>query len=428
MMFKSKTQWLPVKLAAVIVLCIAGAACSLHSEEALTWCGPATAQMIIENDAKSSCPNTVLQEDLWADIESFRVDPAWDTDPIGMEKTLEKYCSWHWSPLSQTDETYFMRRVAYYMHRYSYPAAVVLDTNPHPSYPSHAEHWVDVMAVLTDKDPVSTPSTTPITLEYVFYVDPSPLVFGDDPIVQVVTGTTWYSSLEPVNKPASSYHGKYVAVIEPPEIKGKMVAMKEPLIGEIMHQEKAAEIAMKAVDELMHNDRVIKLLEEHDVSRVMKRYGFPDPSPIESFRKARPLEPLLVNEKQAAYFVVPLTFEGSRWPGYAQAAVAVNAYDGSFQELGMFKAIRYPDRNRIIETASRLPQLEREGGVVDIRPVFTRSALAHRLMPLWQVQTERQVHHVDALGRLVPVKTRLVLDPQKLETQMVDPQKVEQRH
>jgi hypothetical protein len=429
MMSKSKIQWLPVKLAAVFVLCIAGAACSPHSEEALIWCGPATAQMIIENDTKSSCPNVVLQEDLWADIEGYRIDTAWDTDPRGMEKTLEKYCSWHWSPISHTDEAYFMRRVAYYMHKYSYPAAVVLDTDSHPSYPSHAEHWVDVMGVFTDKDPVTTPSTTPITLEYVLYIDPSPPVFGDDPIIQLVTGTTWFSSLKPVNKPASTaYHGKYVAVIEPPEIKGLVVAKKEPLIGEILPLERAAEIAMRSVEKLMHNDQVIKLLEEHDVSRVMKRYGFPEPSPIESFRQARPLEPLLVNERKGAYFVVPLTFEGSRLRGYAQAAVAVNAYDGSFQELGMFRAMRYLDREQVKEAASRLPQLEREGRIVDIKPVFTKSAQAHRLMPLWQVRTEKQVYHLDTVGRLVPIKTRLVVDPQEVDPQKDVPRKVKQRH
>jgi hypothetical protein len=245
----------------------------------------------------------------------------------------------------------------------------------------------------------------------VLYVDPSPPVFGDDAIIQLVTGTTWFSRLEPVNKPASGYHGQYVAVIEPPEVKGMVVARKEPLIGELMPRERAAEAALASLEKLLSSDRVAKLLDRHDVSRIMKEYGLPAADPRESFERAHPLEPMLVNQDKGAYFVVPLAFAGSRWEGHAQAAVAINAYDGSFQELGVFKPMHYLNREQVIKTASRLPQLEREG-IVDATPVFTRSSHAHRLMPLWQVKTDRRVHHLDTLGRLVPVKPRLLVDPQ----------------
>ncbi len=396
-------QRLLAELAILIVFVLTGSACATtNSEEALIWCGPATAQMIIENDDKSGCPSSVLQEDLWTIIENNQVDSAWDTDPVGMEKALENSCTgWSWMPIGVTDEASFMHNVAYYIYRYEYPAAVVLDTLPHSTYPSHAEHWVNVLGVVTDQNPTTVPPGTIVNLEYVLYVDPSPPVFGDPAVIDLVSGTTWFTKLESVDKPASGYHGQYVAVIEPPEIKGLVKAKRQADLGEIISSERAIETAMHSLKNLMADDRAAEMMERYDLSRIMKAYGLPAGRPLENLERARPLEPMLVNRKRGAYYIVPLTVEGSKWQDHAQAAVAINAYDGSFQELGLFKPTQYANTERIIEVAGKLPQLRGEK-IIDLDLVFPTTAHAtHRLMPLWSVRTEKQQLLLDNQGNLV---------------------------
>jgi hypothetical protein len=386
---------LPVLLvmvpAMVLIMATSIGCVTTHSEEALTWCGPATAQMIIENDSRSGCPSTILQEDLWTIIQDNRVDHLWDTDPIGMEKALELSCTgWSWVPVSDTNKSRFMHSVAYFIQKYDYPAALVLDTNPHSSYPAHAEHWVDVLSVITDQDPTTAPPGTTVGLEYVFYVDPSPPVLGDNAIIELVSGSTWLSRLAKVDKPTSTYHDRFVAVIEPPEVKGMVAVKREPTSGEIIPPKRAVELAMSRLRGLLSDQRASRMLARHDLSRVMKRYGLPSRRPMENLERARPLEPLLVNRKRAAYYVVPLSFEGSRFTNHAHAAIAINAYDGSFQELGLFEPTRYPSKKKMLELTRKHPRLRQEKvlGIELVYPDATPEA--HRLMPLWKVRTEKR--------------------------------------
>jgi len=381
-------------------------ACVRHSEEALIWCGPATAQNIIENDTKSGCPSSVLQEDLWAIIESERVDPNWDTDPVGMQKALQRSCThWSWVPFQHTDETTFMRGLTWFMQHYEYPAAVVLNTLPHNSYTAHAEHWVDVIGAATTPAATS-PMTTPVTVDWVIYVDAAPPAFGDQAILEIVSGSTWFARLQPVNKPASTtYHGNYVAIVEPPETTGKAVARPEPLTGNIQPVARVAESAIARVKQLASDPKVVEMTRKYDLARAFKAYELPETSLSANLERAHALAPMLVNAKRAAYYLVPLTFEGSAASGQAQAAVAINAYDGSLQELGLFRPMKYFNRDQVIENARKLPELA-NASTVEAELVYpAAAATAHKLMPLWAVKGDGRTLEFDAQGdqiRLAP--------------------------
>ena len=186
-----------------------------YSEEALTWCGPATGQMIMEGYPSGACP--VLQEDVWIAIGAHKTESQWDTDPEGLRGAMMSLCppSGRWSIFQNTDPEEQMYRVAYWMTQLSYPVAILQDTAPHNSYTPHAEHWVAVRGLITDVDP--TTSTT-ITLEGVLLHDPSPQVLGDPPVIRFLSGTEWYAEFQPVTKVGSGFHGKYVTIIEPPQV------------------------------------------------------------------------------------------------------------------------------------------------------------------------------------------------------------------
>ena len=187
-----------------------------HPEEALNWCGPATGQMLMGGYPSGSC--TVLQEDIWVAIQGHKVETMWDTDPKGLEGALNSLCaptgSWHVYSRNSPQELMF--QVAYWMTKNSYPVALLKDTLSHNSYTSHKEHWIAVRGVITDVDP-TTPGTTSVNLQYVWFNDPA-VDLGSPSIERFVSGSTWYSEFLPVSKVGSSFHGKYVAVIEPPRI------------------------------------------------------------------------------------------------------------------------------------------------------------------------------------------------------------------
>src|SRR5215510_2391416 len=115
-----------------------------HSEEALTWCGPATGQMIVAGYPTSAC--TVVQADVDASIQTHKVEGNWDTDPAGLRASFADVC-------------------------------------PLPS-----AHWVAITAIVTDVNPVGNPT---VNLQFVQFIDPSPTNLGDPPMVRFVTGAQW---------------------------------------------------------------------------------------------------------------------------------------------------------------------------------------------------------------------------------------------
>ena len=346
-----------------------------YSEEALNWCGPATAQMVMEAYPSGAC--SVLQEDAWAQILLNKTESQWDTDPMGMRGALKTLCPppGTWSVYHKVDPADLMFRVAYWMTRNSFPVPIVKDTVAHNTYTAHEEHWIAIRGIITDADPTTTSS---VNLENVWFNDPSPANLGDPPVIRFVTGTQWYDEFAPVTKVGSSYHGEYVAVIEPPQVTGVAIAKAKLLYGTLITPAKATEFAERWVKE-------------------KKLYD------IESYKvlaNAKPLPPLLVNKDHGGYFIVPYSTDGKM----AQVAVIVNAYNGEFEEVGAFKPIRYLTEKQAVEIATQTVKIAPPSGPAGINPqpeppinpkpaelVFPEGQqVVSRYFPIWQVTVNRQ--------------------------------------
>ena len=306
-------------------------------EEALNWCGPATAQMVMQGYPSGAC--TVLQEDIWAKVLLNKAESLWDTDPAGMRGAMKDLCppSGTWSVYHKTDPAELMFRVAYWMTKNHYPVAIVKDTVAHNTYAAHEEHWVAIRGIITDADPTTT---TSVTLENIWFNDPSPLNLGDPAVIRFVTGTEWYAEFQPVTKVGSAYHGEYVGVIEPPVISGLAKAKAKILYGKLIGAPEAKKYAIRWVKEKQLTNIVsYKLL-----------------------ANAQPLEPMLVNENYNGYYLVPFSADGKT----AQIAVIVNAYNGDFEEVGAFAPTTYISQDEAVVSARQQVKLSKPGEKIGI--------------------------------------------------------------
>lgn len=343
-----------------------------YPEEALTWCGPATGQMIMEGYPTGTC--SYLQEDVWMAIQTYKTEAMWDTDPVGLKEAMKHLCPpvGTWVVYAKTDSHVLMHSVAYWMTKNSYPVAILLNTLPHNSYTAHAEHWVAVRGIITDLDPTTNPS---VNLQFVWFNDPA-VPLGDISIERFVSGSTWYSEFQKVTKTGSSYNGKYVAVIEPPAFKGWARAPLEVLQGRIIKPEQALEHALKWIEEY-------------------KPYKM---KPYEILKKAKPLKPLLVNEKYGAYYIIP--FASKEKKQLARAAIIINAYNGNFQEVGAFKPTKYMPEEKAVRIA--LEQLKvKKPKKIEAELIFpTEKRVVNKYFPLWQIKVDKKVLHIDRQERI----------------------------
>jgi hypothetical protein len=335
-----------------------------HSEEALTWCGPAVAEMTMEGYPTTACSH--LQADVWAAIVGHKVEATWDTDPVGMREALKGLCPppGTWSVVARTAEDDLMYSVAFWMTQNSFPVPVVLDTAAHrPTVPAHPEHWVLVKGIVTDVNPVGSPT---VTLEHIWYTDPSPAAFGDPPIESFIPGGTWSTLLQPVNKPGSAYDGQHVAVIEPPRPRGRVRVKLPALTGRILPAAKALELAKRWVEK-------IEPLREIE--------------PFKGLQRSRPLKPLLVNPRHGGYYLVPYSADGET----ASHAILVNAYSGEFQGAGAFARRRYMSDREALKRALRFFGIHRPQRY-DVTLVYSPEAGAASLFhPVWRVAVDQHV-------------------------------------
>jgi hypothetical protein len=343
-----------------------------YREEALNWCGPATGTIIMAGYPSGSC--SVLQEDVWGAIGSNKVEAMWDTDPVGLEKAMEALCppAYGWVIKHKTDPTELMYSVARLMTQYKYPVAALLSTTAHhPTLPTHTEHWVSIWGVVTDVDPTANPS---VTLEWILYHDPSPVDLGDSAILSYISGGAWYAIFQPVTKAGSGYHGEYVAIAEPPPLRGVAIAPEIVMMGRLITPEDALRAAAQWIA-------------EHKLYEM---------EPYKILKKAKPLRPLLVNKRYGGYFIIPYASEGNgpeAGSQRAQVAVIINAYTGDPQQVGVFEPVEYVQRQEAIDMALEYLKVE-EPGEVDAELISPPGA-GSRYFPMWKVTVDRRVLGVD---------------------------------
>jgi hypothetical protein len=344
-----------------------------HSEEALTWCGPATGQMVVAGYPSSAC--TVVQADMDASIQAHKVEGNWDTDPAGLRAAVAEQCplpAGHiWAVFSQTDATALMFSAAHYMTLNQYPVAALLGTVAHNSYTPHQEHWVTITAIVTDLDP-TTHST--VALQFVQFVDPSPSNLGNPPVVRYVSAAVWYAGLTAVTKMPSTYNGKFVAIIEPPTTTGHAIsAAKLVLAGSVIPRLQAQRAALEAVQKLKLTDLAA----------------------FREFARAKPLEPMLVNAQRGGYYLVPFSVDGKNAP----LAVIINAYNGEFQEAGHFASRTFLTENAALEHARVALRLQKPLRSAEVKTELVSSPETDTLYaPEWRIKAGDRTLHVGQSG------------------------------
>ncbi|NOZ77972.1 MAG: hypothetical protein GXP48_02085 [Acidobacteria bacterium] len=323
----------------------------------MTWCGPATAEMVMQGYPSGAC--TISQADAWLSILANKSETAWDTDPAGLRGALMSLCpppaSGHWVVYARTNANKLMYSVAYWMTRNNFPVPLLLDTDPHNSYTAHREHWIVIRGIVTDQDP-TTHSTVDLT--YVWLVDPG-VPLGDPPLERYVSASIFLGELSPVNKASSAFNGKYVAVIEPPARRGIVRVRREIMTGRPIPPEKAAAFARRWI-------RKLRLAEME---------------PFCGAQSARPQAPILVNPKRGGYYIVPFARRGEA----PSLAVLVNAYTGEFQEIDRFSPRPLLDEREAIRRSAAVLRLR---DLSEAR-AYTVSGpgIAPRYLPAWRIET-----------------------------------------
>lgn len=349
-----------------------------YSEESYIWCGPAVAQMIMHGYPSGSL--LVPQEDIWAAIQGCKVETMWDSDPQGLKDAMQHLNPpsppGHWVVYSNSDAQALMYSVAYWMTRNNFPVAVLLNTTTHNGIASHQEHWVEVRGIVTDITPIGN---TTIDLQNIWYTDPSPTNLGDPAVTSFITGSTWYSLFQPVNKTGSSYNGNYVAIIEPPQRRGIAIAPIEILRGEILP---------------------IKIILQN-AEEWIKECKFCEIEAYKDLKNAIPLKPILVDKKYGGYYLIPYTTTRGKENNLANFALLINAYKGNFQQVGAFEPTQYLSEQAAVEIAINYLKIKGKSSVNTELVTQIEGHTFGRFFPAWKITIDDKVVHVTQRGKVI---------------------------
>ncbi len=351
--------------------------------EATNACGPATVQMALSGYPSTTpvnCPTTfsvpATQFEISAAIAGHQVEALWDADPVGIEKTLES-CGGSWVVKAMATREEVMHWVARWLGKYKFAVPVVLNTATTGSGShAHGENWALIFGIHTDVDPTVNPAPTTINVTGVWFLDPGATV-SLTPAVGFSNAATWATQFQPVTKTGSAYNGKFVAVIEPPEVSGRAIFPgKLPLLGPVLPAEQVLVAARRAI-------------ERHDLTQ--------QPA-FEALVGGKPLPPVLVNRQQGGYYLVPFSEDGET----AGIALLVNAYDGSLIEARTFEPTSFLGAEEARALALRHLGTQPPGEIA-VEAVFLNEAgAAGRYRPTWKVRAGGEVLGVTQDGTVIP--------------------------
>jgi len=329
-----------------------------YCQETDIWCGAASGQMILEG-YPNGVEHPFSQTDVWNHIQAHKDDSGvnWATDPDGLSTTLGDFGpEGHWVVFSNTNAQSLTFSMTYWMTQRRFPSAALV---------YGFQHWVVIDGFTTDVDP--TTSST-VNLQYIDIVDPwnppcASATHGG--IRQFMTGANWYSNYwyTPGNIAGSKWNGKYVAVVEPPLREGVAKAPTEVSEGRVIPAAEARERAVRFLKELP----------------LKERRGY------YTLQRNAALQPMLVNQERKGYYIVPFGYEEGE---IAQGAVLINAYEGGFQEVGVFqKPVKFLSEARAVKLAlSYLCSCDRPKSEVRSQLVFRPSQQTQsRFLPVWEV-------------------------------------------
>ena len=318
--------------------------------------GPACIQMIL-----NTCPDLAKrhynsQSDIYSSILAHNAEPTtWFSDPSGVEGALEdpvfSPCG-NWVDYSNTNKNLVLGKMLYWMKTIRYLTPVSI---------SDSEHWVVVIGYHTDVEP---PYSGTVTLQNIFFYDPLP----GNSSWGWVTGAVWDSAKcywgVPLDKPGSAWHNKYIAIIEPPKAKLKVIVPKWILEGRILPIDKIKEYFYQW----------LKGVRRRKLAR----------GPFEILQEDLRIEkPILIKTARYSYYLIP--FENHR------LAAIFNAYNGSFEEFRYFqKPQRFIADPKTINKGLRETIRGYKTEIIEMSTPELRYdpklAIVGRFSPTWQVK------------------------------------------
>ena len=365
----------------------------LYGQEECYWCGAASGQMIMNGYPDPIHRILYPQIQVWNTIQANNsTDLAdqnqnWATDPQGLCETMrllnQPPSPGDWNVVANPNRNEVGFDILYWMNMNDYPVATLIN---------RGGHWVVIVGYKTDIEPVG--GSNPILQEITRY-DPEPHNVGS---VSTSTADVWYATdwVGPVQY-AGTWHGQYVAVIEPPVIKGAVKVKMVRRIGkEIISPEEAIKYAKNWIDELELSKKLqYTILEEREVIN------------LQPMLVREEIKPGLEKEKEVPYYyLIPFGFEheiGDYGIGLARVCVIINAYTGRFEEIGAFgKPVRYILKEEVIDIIASYLALKREE-IEKLKPtlMFQPSDITHiRLYPFWRIMVADRVLYVDQMGKV----------------------------
>jgi hypothetical protein len=269
----------------------------------------------------------------------------------------------------------------YWMNQRQYPS---------PTLVNQGGHWVVVVGYETDVEPLD--GATP-TLQQVTFHDPEPHNIGT---ITTMSAAQWYGG--PWNG-AVVYNGtwqnEYVAVVEPPIVKGTVKVKQVKRTGKkLLSSSQAVEYARRWIEELrLAENARYGLLARRDVDNL-------DPMVVRE-------EPVLGSRSKNVphYFIVPFSIRGESEKGdrLARLCVLVNAYTGQFEEVTAFgMPVRYMSREAALAAVASVMHVDREKlDRAEATLMFRPSKISHiRSFPFWQIKVGRKIIFVDQIGQI----------------------------
>lgn len=359
----------------------------LYGQEQCFYCGAASGQM-----ARNGYPNPAdrlfyAQVDVWnviqANNSTLPADSAWATDPHGLTgcmNSLSNPAGVHWSEFANPSRDVVLFDMLYWMNIRHFPSPVLIN---------RGGHWIDIVGYVTDVEPVA--GSSPV-LQSISVNDPEPHNVGTS---TTFSAAQWFGG--PWNGDvmySGSWFGKYVAVVEPPIGKGKVIVKAVKRTGDrIIKPEEALKFAEEWLREYRSNNQ--------DKSSLLNRDD------------VYPMEPQLVREGVSRkaksvphYYIVPFALKNEyheRGSQMARACVLVNAYTGAFEEVTTFgRPIRYLTREDALGVvAAALQKNVKDLDKMETALMFEAGDITHiRSYPFWRVDVGQRTLYVDQLGRL----------------------------
>lgn len=183
-----------------------------HAQKRYYYCGPATAQMILDSEGAHVTP-LPSQDTLYAQIQQHNNSPEpqrWYTDAVGLRDTLTFYDPAHtYVAHSMANFDAANRTLAYNIDHYSIPAGALI---------YGGDHWINVRGINTSVEPALTGADTDFTVNGFYVRDPwsgfAPgQGLGKDAYIPN-NAIGWQRIFTPVGY-AGTWKGNYVFVTDP---------------------------------------------------------------------------------------------------------------------------------------------------------------------------------------------------------------------